>query len=242
MFLTNWWILACSLGESDDSCSKFYHRPLEWFSKSSFIRSFQIGREVFGISQMAIAFHRVRPPPFIQSWFVAIVLKYILPLVERLFQQCHFSPIDEVLKCGVSMINLHILSQMPSSCRFLQLSVCATAPRIFTNFSPSHGKSPIYTEKTDSTEWRELVPRQRIGDCSEIHVLRWGLCCCQVTILFCSQNRSLLVFAEVSHEHYASVFLCLHFWSITFRIWVLSFRGMCERIHLQVLQINCEGL
>ena len=29
---------------------------------------------------------------------------------------------------------------------------------------------------TDSTEWRELVPRQRIGDCSEIHVLCWGSC------------------------------------------------------------------
>ena len=25
---------------------------------------------------------------------------------------------------------------------------------------------------TDSIEWRDLVPRQRVGDCSEIHVLR----------------------------------------------------------------------
>ena len=37
-------------------------------------------------------------------------------------------------------------------------------------------------------------------------------------------------------------FLYSHFWSITFRIWDLSFRGMREHIHLQVLEINCEGL
>ena len=43
------------------------------------------------------------------------LLKYLLLLVERLFQRCHLSRIDEVLKCGDSMINLHTLSQIPLS-------------------------------------------------------------------------------------------------------------------------------
>ena len=53
---------------------------------------------------------------------------------------------------------------------------------------------------TDSIEWRELVPRQRIGDCSEIHVLRGGCCALLLSShkLFCSQNRFPLVFAEAS--------------------------------------------
>ena len=45
--------------------------------------------------------------------------------------------------------------------------------RTSVNSSPSPVK---FWFDTDSTEWRELVPRQRIGDCSEIHVLGWGLC------------------------------------------------------------------
>ena len=42
--------------------------------------------------------------------------------------------------------------------------------------------------------------------------LRIVLCCCQVTILFCAQKRSLLVFAEESMNTMLP-FLCLHFWS-----------------------------
>ena len=106
--------------------------PFEWFSKSSFIRCFPISKEVLDISQIAISFHTIGPPPFIQSW--------------RLFQRCHFSPIDEVLKCGDSMKNLHMLSQIPSSSLKIQLSVCAIAPRILTNFSPSRVKTSVYTD------------------------------------------------------------------------------------------------
>ena len=63
---------------------------------------------------------------------VAILLTYLPLLVERLFQRCHLSRIDEVLKCGNSMIKLHMLYQIPSSCLYIQLSVLATAPRIVT--------------------------------------------------------------------------------------------------------------
>ena len=49
---------------------------------------------------------------------------------------------------------------------FLQLSVMsATAPRILKNFSPSHVKSLFCTDKIESIELQDRVPRQRIGDC-----------------------------------------------------------------------------
>ena len=32
------------------------------------------------------------------------------------------------------------------------------------------------TDKIDSIEWQDLVPRLHIGDCFEIHLPRWGLC------------------------------------------------------------------
>ena len=97
-------------------------------------------------------------------------------LFERLFQRCHLSRIDEVLKCGDSMIDLQMLSQIPTSCRCIQLLVCATAPGIVTVLSPSHVKSSFYMDKTESIEWQDLVPRQRNGDCLVIHPLHWGPC------------------------------------------------------------------
>ena len=49
---------------------------------------------------------------------VALLLMHLLLLVERLFQRCHLSRIDEVLKRGDSMIKLHMLYQIPSvSCK-----------------------------------------------------------------------------------------------------------------------------
>ena len=53
---------------------------------------------------------------------------------------------------------------------------------------------------TDSTKWRELVPRQRIGDCSEIHVLRFGLCAQPLSRhqTFLQADVLISVFREVS--------------------------------------------
>ena len=74
------------------------------------------------------------------------------------------------------------------------------------------------------------------------------LCCCQVTTIFCSWNRSLIASSarnprNLGFQGYVAIsdfgevsintvlpFLCHHFWSITFRIWVRSFRGMCEHM------------
>ena len=83
---------------------------------------------------------------------VAMLLTYLPLLAGRLFQRCHLSRIDEVLKCGDSMIKLHMLSHTPSSCLYIQLSVLATAPRILTNFIPSRMKSLSCTDKIEYTE------------------------------------------------------------------------------------------
>ena len=132
-----------------------------------------IGQEVWDVSQIALAFQGVRPPPFVQSLIVAI-LTYLLQLVKRLFQRCHLSRIDEVLRCGDSMVKLYMPSQIQSSCLNVQLSVCA--PRILTNFYPFHVKFLFYTDKIKSNEWQDLVPRQRTGNCLLIHIPRQGLC------------------------------------------------------------------
>ena len=101
---------------------------------------------------------------------------------------------------------LHTTCQILINYTYEQLLALATAIGTFENSSPSPVK---FWFDTDSTEWRELVPRQRIGDCSEIHVLRWWLCA-----LLLSSHHSF-PFAEwisfgccgSEHEHYASVFV-----------------------------------
>ena len=94
---------------------------------------FPSAKEVLDISQITIAFHGVWPP--LSTYiFVAILLTYLPLLVERLFQRCHLSRIDEVLKCGDSMKNLQTLSQIPSSSLHIQLSLLATAPRMLSFF------------------------------------------------------------------------------------------------------------
>ena len=57
-----------------------------------------------------------RPAIFHPILIVAILLTYLPLLVERLFQRCHLSRIDEVLKFGDSMLDLHKIFQIPMSC------------------------------------------------------------------------------------------------------------------------------
>ena len=52
----------------------------------------------------------------------------------------------------------------------------SSAPRTFVSSFPFPEKFLFCTDRIVSTEWRDLVPRQWTGDCSEIHFLRWGLC------------------------------------------------------------------
>ena len=97
-FLPNSWILAWSFGEDgwySTIVPKSIILPFEWFSKSSFAWRFPICQEVLDISQTA-NFHPILT--------VATLLMCLLSLVGRHFQRCHLSRIDEVLKCGDSMI------------------------------------------------------------------------------------------------------------------------------------------
>ena len=73
-----WWYVLAKLMKSClmsrwnrmtfNHCSKRYFWPFEWFSKSSFKRSFPVCQVVLDISLIATAFHRISPPFFIQSW------------------------------------------------------------------------------------------------------------------------------------------------------------------------------
>ena len=63
-------------------CSKLYYWPFERFSKSSFRWSSPIFQEVLDISQIAIAFHRIWPTPFISDLIATILLTY-LPFTRR---------------------------------------------------------------------------------------------------------------------------------------------------------------
>ena len=69
-----------------------------------------------------------------------MLLTHLPLIVEWLFQRCHLSRIDEVLKCNDSMTEPQMLSQIPSSCQYFQLSVLETA----TSFFPSHVKILFY--------------------------------------------------------------------------------------------------
>ena len=66
--LTNYWLIFWWGWLIFDQCSKRKNWPFEWFSKSSFVRCFPICQEVLDLSKIAMAFRRVWPPPFIQSW------------------------------------------------------------------------------------------------------------------------------------------------------------------------------
>ena len=49
----------------------FYFRnngDTEWFAESPFVRSFPIWQEILNVSQIAVTFHRIRPPTFVQTW------------------------------------------------------------------------------------------------------------------------------------------------------------------------------
>ena len=80
---------------------------------------------------------------------------------------------------------------------------------------------------TDPTEWRELVPRQRIGDCSEIHILHARfLCSAVVKSPYFSDRRMDLFwfFPEVTMNtvlpFFMSPLLKRHLPSLS---WVLTF-------------------
>ena len=87
---------------------------------------------------------------------------------------------------------------LPNSNEIVGVNNCwplQTVLGTFVDSSPSPVKFWFHTDKIVSTEWRDLVPRQRICDCSGISLpsLRTFLIrCYQVTKLLCSRNRSFI--------------------------------------------------
>ena len=123
-------------------CSKRNYWPFEWFSKSPFIRSFPVCQEILDILQIVLAFHRISPPIFIQSW----LQQYCW---GSFFHSSYDSPsdaicLDEVLMFDDSMIDLHKIFQIPMSCPFKKLSVFATARGTFANSFPYLVKSLFF--------------------------------------------------------------------------------------------------
>ena len=68
-----------------------------------------------------------------------------------------------------SMIDLHRIYKNPMNCLYKYLLASVTARETFVNSFPSPVKSLFCTDKIESIEWQDLVPRQRTGDCSVIH-------------------------------------------------------------------------
>ena len=111
-----------------------------------------------------------QPTTFHPSLIATIQRMLLLLLFVPLFQQCHSSRIDQVLKFGDSMINLHKICQISTYRLCKLLFAFLTARETFVNSFPSPEKSLFCTDKIESIEWQDLVPRLRIGDCCEIHL------------------------------------------------------------------------
>ena len=140
-----------------------------------------------------------------------------------------------------SMMNLHKICQIPQNCLYWWLSAFPTARETFVNSFPSPDRFWFWfcTDKIESIEWQNLVPRLRVGDCSGIHFLRWRLCDLLwsshqnfsvrgtaspvrllqgALVIFGSQpDFAMSVFGEVSKD----IVLPRYHFCRTFRIWVL---------------------
>ena len=129
----------------------------------------------------------------------------LLLLDAQLTLQFCFCLIDQVQLSVDSTIILHNTFQIPTNCTYEQLLASATVTVDFRKFFSVScevlglTRIPLSGENVYHDSVSVIVPR--FTSFTEDFLL----CCCQVTILFWSQNRSLLVFCGSKHEHCASV-------------------------------------
>ena len=98
-------------------CSKKYYWSFKWFSESPLIRCLPIRQEILNISQIAAAFHGIRPPTISHPDQIATVPQMSLPQFCVPFaQQFHLFPIGEVLTYNDSRIGLHRICQILGNC------------------------------------------------------------------------------------------------------------------------------
>ena len=144
-------------------------------------------------------------------------------------------------------------------CQNKQPLASVTARETLVNSFPSPEKFLLCTDKIESFGWQNPAPRQRIDDCSVIHLPRRGLVisCYHVTKLFCAMRCFTNASSAGSSCNFGSqaYFAISVFWEVskdtvvpwfwyhfrrTFRIWVL--RNVRGHMHLCFLKIVCELL
>ena len=100
------------------------------------------------------------------------------------------------------------------------------------------------TEKSESIKWVDLEPRQRIGDCFEIHLPRWGfgdlLFSSHQTFLLEAQRRQCVLCKEPLWFWFANILHISIFWEVC--VWTLcfldtTFAGRSESESWEVLAI-----
>ena len=151
-------LVSCRNRITFDHCSEENYWTCEWFSESS---------ESIPRNQPTVS----RP-----SRIATILLMFLFLFVVQLVPQFRSSQIDEVSKFGDSTIIIHKVCQIVMNCQCKLLLAFVTVRETFVNSSPSPEKFLFGTDKTESIKWQDLAPRQRIGDCSEIHLPHSGFC------------------------------------------------------------------
>ena len=175
-FLSNWRILDWSFGED----GWYWTIAPKWIIGPLHGSPNRLSHGVFPYARSTI-FH--------PGLTVAMLLTYLPSLVGRLFRRCHLSRIDEVLKCGDSMIKSHMLSKFHRVVRTYKLSVLATVARILISFFPSYVKICFARIRLNSLSgkilYRDSVPVivSRFTSLIEDVVISR----CQVTKLFCTR-------------------------------------------------------
>ena len=158
-------------------CSKRYDWSLEWFTIPNRLSwgAFPPARKVLDVSQMAIALHRIRPLPLIQSWLLQYWWCAFLYSSNGSFS-------DAIrlrsMRYGSTMFPWSSSHAFPNSIElFVQTAFGACdGSKNFNKFVPSLVRFLFYSDRIDSIEWQDPAPRQRAGDCLWIHIPRWGLC------------------------------------------------------------------
>ena len=163
---------------------------------------------------------------------------FLLSLFVRIFQQCHLSQIDEVLKFDDSTIIpiLHRMYQISMNCQCKWLLVSTSV-----NSCPSPEKFLFCTDKLESIGWQDLAPRQRTGDCSVIHQ-DFVICRYRVTKLFCSRYCFASASSAESPCNFGSQtgIAFSVFWEVSINTVLRPERCVCGCRHFCVFEIICE--
>ena len=131
-------------------CTKRNGWAFKRFSESPFVWSFLTRQEILNVSQIAIAFHGIRPSFFVQAW--------LLQYSRRSFFYSAYR----------SLRNTTCLGSMGCRSPMIPWYVFKWFAKVQRSF-PSPEKFSFCTDEIESIEWLDLVPRQRTGDCSVIH-------------------------------------------------------------------------